>query len=94
MQMQIKTNLIDWAELKRISPRITFDITVGRSFPAYISRINEDGANIKIDSRFEAGSRRYTCRFDREGGCQVYERTTDIGWRREGGLERYPEKKS
>ena len=35
--------------MKRISRRITFDITVGRSFPAFIRRINEDGANIKME---------------------------------------------
>ena len=38
MQMQLEVNL---------SPRITFDITVGRSFPAFIF-INEDGANKNI----------------------------------------------
>ena len=27
---------------------------MGRSFPAFVRRINEDGANIKIDSSFEA----------------------------------------
>ena len=44
--------------MNRTSPRITFDITVSRSFPAFVRRINEDGANIKISSSFEAGSRR------------------------------------
>ena len=34
-------------------------LPVDRSFPAFISSRNEDGANIKIDSSFEAGSRRY-----------------------------------
>ena len=44
----------DKDKLKRLDrfevnmPRITFDITVGRSFPAFFSRMNEDGANIKI----------------------------------------------
>ena len=32
---------------------------MGRSFEVFISRINEDVANIEIDSSFEAGSRRY-----------------------------------
>ena len=32
---------------------------VDRSFPAFISRIDEDGPNIEIDSSFEEGSRRY-----------------------------------
>ena len=49
--------------------RITFDITVVRSFPAFISRINEDGASFKDNTSSEAGSRRY--RFDREGCCRV-----------------------
>ena len=35
---------------------------VGRSIPAFISTLNEDGANIKINSSFEAENRRY--RFD------------------------------
>ena len=53
MQIQIK---IKWRDLKRISPMITF-IYTSNAFPALISRINEDGANIKIDSAFEAGCR-------------------------------------
>ena len=32
---------------------------MGRSFPVFISRINEDEANIKIASSLNGGSRRY-----------------------------------
>ena len=42
-------------------------ITVSRSFPAVISRINEDGASFKVNSSSEAGSSRY--KFDGEGCC-------------------------
>ena len=38
---------IEWIDLKWISPRSTFDITVDRSFSAFLSRINEDGAKIE-----------------------------------------------
>ena len=31
---------------------------MGRNFPAFLSGINEDGANIKVNSSFETGGRR------------------------------------
>ena len=52
--------------------RIIFNIPVDRCFPVFISRINEDGANVKIDSRFEAGSRRY--RLAGKRYCRIYKR--------------------
>ena len=58
-----------------VNKRITFDITVGRSFPAFISRISEDGASFKIS--FEVGGRRNM--FTEERYCRVCNKTTSIG---------------
>ena len=47
-----------------------------KSFPAFLSRNNEDGASFKVNSSFEAACRRH--RFDGEG-CSYVTRQQTLG---------------